>query len=448
MKHLLSLPMAYFERRHVGDIVTRFGSIAAIQQALTTSSVEAIVDGLLAATTFGMMLAYSPRLAALSLGCVALYALLRLVRYGALRAAADGQIVRAARQQSNLLETLRGMQTIKLFSHEAERHARFMKLAVENTNANIRLQRLGLDYQSIALALVTVEAALVLWLAGRHVLDGVFTIGMLLAFVSYKDQFTGRLTRLVDKLIDFRMLRLHVERLSDIVLTPPEIDDRKLPPLSFDGACDDIELRNVSFRYADTEPWVIRNVSFHVRAGESVALVGPSGCGKTTLMKIMLGQMPPTEGEVLVGGVSLATLGVGRYRNRIASVMQDDRLFAGTLAENISFFDLQRDDTWVQACAVTAGIDADIRRMPMRYESFVGDMGTALSGGQKQRILLARALYKRPSILFLDEATSHLDPALERQVASAVSQLPLTRVVVAHRPETIALAGRQIVLNG
>lgn len=446
MEHLLRLPIAFFEKRHMGDIVSRFGAISAIQQTLTTSFLAAMLDGLMATTTLVMMFIYSPPLGFVALGAVSLYGILRLLRYDALRTASEGQIVRLARQQSHFMETIRGIQAIKLFNRQADRKTRFLKMVVDSTNSGIQIQRLNITFQTINSFIMVVEGALILWLGSKSVLDRTFTIGMLLAFIAYKDQFTGRISSLIDKGIEVRMLRIQAERLSDIVLATPEPD---LPqPLFASGIIEpSLELRNVRFRYADGEPWIVDGLSLCVGSGEAVVLVGPSGCGKTTLLKIMLGQLQPVEGEVLIGGIALNQLGLGYYRGLIGGVMQDDRLFAGSLADNICFFDSAPDQEFVEKCAKLARIHADILKMPMGYNTLVGDMGSTLSGGQKQRVFLARALYKRPSILFLDEATSHLDTQLESKITAAIAELQLTRVVIAHRPETIAASGRVISLG-
>ena len=185
-----------------------------------------------------------------------------------------------------------------------------------------------------------------------------------------------------------------------------------------------------------------------MQPGESVAIVGGSGCGKTTLLKLMLGVLQPSRGEITVGGLSLAALGPDKYRALIGAVMQDDQLLAGSLMENISFFDPAADMQRVAGCAHLAAIHEDIMAMPMNYNTLVGDMGSSLSGGQKQRVLLARALYKKPSLLFLDEATSHLDTQRESRINEAIKQLPLTRIMVAHSAATIATAGRVVEMEG
>jgi len=206
-------------------------------------------------------------------------------------------------------------------------------------------------------------------------------------------------------------------------------------------------LKNVSFAYSDAEPDVLRGLSLTIEPGESVAIVGPSGCGKTTLLKLMLGVHAPQTGEIRVGGVPLRQLGLRGWRDMIGTVMQDDQLFAGSIADNISFFDMQADAAWIEQCARIAAVFDEVQAMPMGFHTLIGDMGTSISGGQKQRILLARALYKRPKILFLDEATSALDVDREREVNQAIRGLELTRIIVAHRPETIASASRVIVLH-
>jgi ATP-binding cassette, subfamily B, bacterial CvaB/MchF/RaxB len=445
LRHLMALPLRFFEKRHLGDVLSRFGAVGAIQQTLTTTFVTAVLDGVMAATTIVMMMIYSVKLASVALCTVALYALSRVFRYQGLRRASEGQIVRQSRQQTQLMESVRGIQAIKLFNRESDRVNRYLKLAVDTANAQLQVLRITLAFQASNAALLVVEGGLVLWIGSRNVLDGTFTIGMLVAFVSYKDQFTTRLISLVDRFVELLMLRIQVDRLSDIVLTAPEASGHgglevANGPLS-------IEVRNVSFRYGDGEAWVLRNVNLSIAAGESVALVGPSGCGKTTLLRILLGLLDPDEGEVSLGGVPLRRVGVAGHRSLVGAVMQSDTLFAGSLADNIAFFDPHPDQSRIERCARIAQIDATIREMPMGYHSLVGDMGSALSGGQVQRILLARAIYKNPRILVMDEATSHLDLTVERKLLAHLAEMSITQIMVAHRPETIVNADRVIRLD-
>jgi ATP-binding cassette subfamily B protein RaxB len=444
--HALRLPMDFFEKRHLGDVVSRMGAVQAIQRTLTTSFVEALIDGLMAVATLAMMLLYSVKLTVVTLVAVALYLGLRAVAFRPLRTVTEQQLIASARQQSHLLESIRGMQSVKVAGQEGFRQGTYQNLMVDTVNEDVRLARLGLGFKTAGQLLFGLERIAVIWIGARLAMESVFSVGMLIAYLAYKDQFAQRIAGLIDKWIEFRMLRLHGERLADIVLTPPEED----PASAFDAAPPAntrIEVVGLGFRYAEGEPWVLKDCSFTVEAGEAVAIVGASGCGKTTLVKILLGLLPPTEGTVRVGGHDIRKLGMRNYRAMVAAVMQDDQLFAGSIAENIAFGDNEADAMRVEAAARLASVHDDISAMPMGYHSLIGDMGTTLSGGQKQRVILARALYRKPRLLFLDEATSHLDVERERIVNSAVRRLKLTKVIIAHRPETIASADRVLVMQ-
>jgi ATP-binding cassette, subfamily B, bacterial CvaB/MchF/RaxB len=447
--HLLSLPVQYFERRHLGDVVSRFGTVDTIQQTLTTSFLSAVIDGLMTIVTLGMMFVYSWKLALVALVAMLLYALLRWLWYRPLRRATEEQIVHAAKQQSHFLETVRGVKTIKLFNRQQERRASWLTLFVEQVNAGLHVQKLQLLYQQLNGLLFGLEGIAIIWLGARLVMDGQFTVGVLMAFNAYRMQFDSRVGSLIDKYFEVKMLQLQGERLADIVFAQPEPDaSLRHVPGEGDDLAASIETDQLSFRYVDGEPLVLDGVSLTISPGESVAIAGPSGCGKTTLINVLLGLLAPTGGSVKIGGIEVERLGIERLRTLVGTVLQDDVLFAGSVADNISFFDPQADPRWVAECAQRAAVHADIVAMPMGYNTLVGDMGTVLSGGQKQRVLLARALYKRPKILVLDEATSHLDVQREQQVNAAIASLNMTRLIVAHRPETIASASRVILLSG
>lgn len=447
--HMLRLPGQYFERRHIGDIVSRFGSIDVFQRTLTTSFVEGILDGLMAIATLSMMFIYNTTLAWACVGTMTLYALSRWAWYHPLRMATAEQIAHAARQQSHFLETVRGVKTIKLFQRHEERRASWLTLLVDQMNADVRTQKLQVCCQLLNGLLFGCQNIIVVWFGARLVMEGGLSVGMLTAFISYRGLFATRVGSLIDKLVQLRMLQLHGERLADIVMTEPEAQpSTKRLVVSKEGSLEpSVELREVKFRYASHEPYVLNGVSIRIAAGESVAITGPSGCGKTTLMNIMLGVLAPTAGEVLIGNTSVQTLGVDEVRKMIAAVTQDDILFEGTITDNICFFDAVVDQEWVEECARYAAIHEDIAAMPMGYNTYVGHMGSALSGGQKQRVLLARALYRQPKILFLDEATSHLDIRCEQAVNASIRELQITRIVIAHRPQTIAMNDRLIRLK-
>ncbi len=443
--HALRLPLDYFEKRHLGDITSRMSSVQAIQRTLTTSFVEAIIDGLMAVVTLGMMLLYSWKLALVTLAAVVLYLGIRAIAYRPVRDRTEQQLVAAARQQTHLLESLRGMQSLKLAGHESMRGSTYDNLVNDTVNQEVRLARMGLGFNGASQLVFGIERIAVIWIGALLAMQNVFSVGMLIAYLAYKDQFAGRMGGLIDKWIEFRMLRLHGERLADIVLTEPE--DAEPRPEVAAPVSPRIEVEKLSFRYGEGEPWVLKDCSFTVEAGESLGIIGSSGCGKTTLVKLMLGLLKPTEGLIRVGGLDLHQAGPRNIRSIVGAVMQDDQLFAGSIADNISFFSTAHDQERIEAAARLAAIHDEVAAMPMGYHSLIGDMGSSLSGGQKQRVILARALYRDPKLLFLDEATSHLDVMKERLVNDAVKQLKLTKVIVAHRPETINSADRVLVLD-
>ena len=443
--HLLRLPVAYFERRHLGDIVSRFGAVDEIRRQLTASFFSALIDGLMASVTLAMMFLYSPPLAWLAVGAMVAYTLIRSLWFRPLRLATEQEIVHHASQQSHFLETVRGIKAVKLFQRQNERRSGWLSLVAEQVNASVRTQRLGIAFQTTNGLLFGLVGIAILWLGARQTLDGAMTVGVLMAFKAYKDQFDNRVAGLVEKYFELRMLRLQGERLADIVLTRPEPDAP--PPAGADAAVPAIRLRGLRFRYADSDPWVVDGIDLDIPPGQSVAFVGPSGCGKSTLINLILGVFPPVAGDIQIGDLSLRQGGEA-CRALIGTVMQDDTLFAGSIADNICFFDPAPDRRRIEECARLAHIHDEIAALPMGYGTLVGDMGTVLSGGQKQRIFLARALYKQPRVLILDEATSHLDVDCEQAVNRAIQSLALTRIIVAHRPETILSAERVVVLGG
>jgi ATP-binding cassette subfamily B protein RaxB len=268
---------------------------------------------------------------------------------------------------------------------------------------------------------------------------------MLVAFLAYKDQFSQRVGKSLDTIVRMGTLTVHGERIADIALAEPEEGNVGVAIGSAAMVISpkaSLSARGISFSYGDNEAKVIADFNLDVAPGECVAIAGPSGAGKTTLLKILAGLLRPTAGTVLIDDVPLQAIGMGVYRAQIGCVLQDDRLFAGSVAENIAGFSPSLDLEWVQQVARFAAIHEEILRMPMGYETLVGDMGSSLSGGQMQRVVLARALYRKPRILLLDEATSHLDEDNERAINEAIRRLPISRVIVAHRRSTLEMSDR------
>jgi ATP-binding cassette subfamily B protein RaxB len=455
--HLVRLPVSWFEQRHLGDISSRFGAVNDIQRTLTNVMIEALLDGVMTLAALVMMFLYSPTLSGVVVAAALLYGLVRWASFVPFRNAAAERLVLAGQEHSHFIETLRAMTPLKLFGREQERSARWQSLIVEVMNRDIRTAKMNIGFTVVNTFIFGLENLLVFWLGAKAILasqgpgsgTAVFTVGMLMAFISYKSQFSGRISALINHGIGLKMLDLHNERLADIALTPPEQDTPQgdLPEHDLAHLSPSLELRNVSFRYGEGEPWILKGVNLKIEAGENVAITGSSGCGKTTLLKVMLGLLQPSEGDVLYGGVPVRQLGMTNVRRKVGTVMQEDVLLTGSIADNIAFFDMAPDQQRIEACGQLAQLHNDIVRMPMGYQTLVGELGSGLSGGQKQRLLLARALYKQPAILALDEATSHLDIENEKAVNVVLSEMRLTRIVIAHRPETIASAQRSIIFS-
>ena len=440
-RHLLRLPIAYFEKRHIGDILSRFASIEPIRSALAEGMITATIDGLMAIATLAMIFVYSTQLALVVLAAFLLYVAVRLGLYRLLRIRSLAAIETKAHENSTFIETMRAVQSLKIFNRESERETQWLNRYADVVNANIRLGRTRVAFSAINDALFGLENIVTIYLAARLALSNSLTIGMIFAFMSYKQHFIEKAVQLVEKALDFRILELHLERLADIALSPLEHghDQFLTYARQIEGR---IELRNVSFRYAETEPFVLEDISFIIEPGEFVTVMGPSGGGKTTLIKIMLGLLEPTRGEVLIDGIPLSTMGPRAYREHVGAVMQEDQLLSGSIADNICFFDPSFNQERMIQCAHLAGIHEEIMTMPMTYNSLIGDMGSSLSGGQKQRVMLARALYRQPRILFLDEGTAHLDVDNEKHINDSLKSLEMTRISVAHRPEMSSGADR------
>lgn len=448
--HMLRLPLDWFEKRHIGDLVSRFGSTRPIRDLIADGLVAALVDGSMAVITLAMIFVYSAKLAVIVLVAQALYVAIRLLSFHLLRQREEELIAASAKEQSGFIESARAIQTIKVFGHEAEREAVWQNRYADTIMRSMRLGRLNINFTTTNGLIYGMENIATIFVGAHLAMENQITIGMLYAFMSYKTQFLDKATKLLETVIQYRMLDLHLDRIADIALTDKEkgLEDDRTDPLIPHELKGGVTLKGVTYRYADTEPEVISGIDMDVAPGEFIAITGSSGGGKTTLLKVLLGLFRPSAGEVLFDGIPADQVGPVALRSQIGVVMQDDQLLTGSLAENITFFQAAPDLAWMRQCAAMAGIDEEIMVMPMNYNTLVGNMGTGLSGGQKQRLLLARALYRRPRILIMDEGTSHLDVAKEREVNSHIAALGITRITIAHRPETIAAAGRVLVLEG
>lgn len=448
--HLFRLPIEWFEKRDIGSISAKFEAINVIQQTLTTSAIQALIDLVLVIGTLSVMLLYSPVLSAVAVVAAVLYVVLRFLWFGAFKRAEENTWEANTQEESYFLETVRGVLSLRVNGALPWRESAWSNLNINRRNAELNELKLGMIYNTINVMIISLVSAAVLWFGANSVLSGQFTIGMLIAFLSYQARFSSSISSLIDKYFEYKMLAVYNERLADIVLTDKEqSDDFSLQSNSNVIKVESdilIDFSNITFSYGPSEPLLLSNASFQLMKEEIVALVGPSGCGKSTISKLLLGIYKPTSGCIRFFGDS--NLSIKDRRLRIGSVLQEDQLFSGSVFENITLFTNDIDEDWVVECAQKVGVHNDIEQLNMGYHTLVGEMGASLSGGQKQRILIARALYKKPQLLILDEATSSLDIQTESFVCNSFKAIGLPILMIAHRPETIASADKVLMLCG
>lgn len=441
--HLLRLPLAFFERRKLGDIQSRFDSLDTLRATFTTSVIGLIMDSIMVVGVFVMMLLYGGYLTWIVLCFTTIYIFIRLVTYGNYRQISEECLVREARAASYFMETLYGIATVKIQGMVGIRGAYWLNMKIDAINSGIKLTRMDLLFGGINTFVTACDQVVILWLGAGLVIDNQMTIGMFVAFSSFRGQFSERVTSLTSFLLQLKIMSLHNERIADIALHEKEEKKHEIEIVAHMGPIS-LETNDLSYRYDSQSAPIFSALSLSVAPGESVAITGASGAGKTTLMKVLCGLFEPDSGRVLINGIDIRQMGINNYHRMIACVMQDDRLFSGSIRENICGFAEEMDEEWMVECARASHIHDVIMNMPMGYETLIGELGKGLSGGQKQRIFIARALYRKPGILFMDEATSALDSESEHFVNVAIKNMNITRVIIAHRETTLKTVDRVI----
>ncbi|HDH7154887.1 TPA: peptidase domain-containing ABC transporter [Escherichia coli] len=441
--HLLRLPLAFFERRKLGDIQSRFDSLDTLRATFTTSVIGFIMDSIMVVGVCVMMLLYGGYLTWIVLCFTTIYIFIRLVTYGNYRQISEECLVREARAASYFMETLYGIATVKIQGMVGIRGAHWLNMKIDAINSGIKLTRMDLLFGGINTFVTACDQIVILWLEAGLVIDNQMTIGMFVAFSSFRGQFSERVASLTSFLLQLRIMSLHNERIADIALHEKEEKKPEIEIVADMGPIS-LETNGLSYRYDSQSAPIFSALSLSVAPGESVAITGASGAGKTTLMKVLCGLFEPDSGRVLINGIDIRQIGINNYHRMIACVMQDDRLFSGSIRENICGFAEEMDEEWMVECARASHIHDVIMNMPMGYETLIGELGEGLSGGQKQRIFIARALYRKPGILFMDEATSALDSESEHFVNVAIKNMNITRVIIAHRETTLRTVDRVI----
>lgn len=444
--HLLRLPLEFFEKRQVGDISSRFNSLSTIQKTLTSSIVSTIIDTIMTFCLIVMMILYGGWLFWVVLGFSILYLLLRIVTYWTYRQISEEQIIKGAKAQSHFMETLYGIATLKSLGITQKREEQWMSLNADSFNTGIKITKLDMLFGGIHTFISTLEQISILWIGASLVIDNTMTLGMFVAFNSYRGSFSSRVGNLINIFFSLKILSLHRERIADIALNEVE-EEKSLHSTLKNINGGKFSIEDLSYQYDQFSKKIFSSLNLDIQSGESVAIVAPSGFGKTTLLKLMAGFLKPTSGKIYFNHMDINQIGLNSYRKYIACVLQDDKFFSGSILENIVSFESDYDLEFAIECAKIANIHDEIMAMPMNYETLLGELGNSLSGGQKQRLFIARALYKKPRVLFMDEATSHLDENNEKLINEAISKLNMTRIIIAHRQSTIMSADRVIDLE-
>jgi len=441
-RKMLSLTYSFFQARTPGDILVKFSSIEQMQKTLTTKALAALFDGVASIITVIILLIYSTKLLLVSILFVVTYAGLRVGFYTAFREANLKLILARTKQENLFVESLRAISTIKTNNQEASQASRYANATALVTNGNYIVENMQSGFSGFQALILGLQRTAVLWIGTEMCLQGYVSVGLLAAFASYTNQLSTRIGNLVDFRVDLFMFRMQSERLADIVLAPSERSSNLGElNLSEDSS---LRFKNASFRYSARDPWILRNTTLRVASGECVAIVGPSGCGKSTVAGLIIGLLDLTDGNIVIGGTDITRIGKKALRSRIGSVLQTDTLLDGSVYENITFFEPGFQREAVEKAAKLACIYDEICCFPMGFNTPIVNGGAGLSSGQQQRILIARALYRSPDILIMDEATSNLDVDLERSISECIEHLKMTRIIIAHRPETIARCDRVI----
>ena len=443
--HLIRLPWSYFQHRQLGEISSRFSALKPIKEFLLVALTTTVVDVVVLLGACALMAMYSTTLLLVVISACTCYALVQVVFYPFLRNATAERLVLSAKEHAFFLESIRSALTIKMSGSLSFRSNQWTNMVVDVQNRDTATQKIQI-FASAANALIFgVEGMLVLYLAGRSIINSEMSIGMLVAFMGFKSHFTSRLSRVIDIAIQWQMQSVHCDRFADIALHKAEDLHSSHRPIQRSPL--KVELINVSFKHNERSAWILKDINLTILPGESLAIVGRSGSGKSTLAKIILGLLEPDEGEVLINGVNLKELGTSHLRTVTGTVLQEDQVLSGTIADNIAGF--ESDSCMIKArnAAKLANLSNIINRLPLGFQTVISGSCSTLSTGQKQRLFLARALYKSPGLLVLDEATNNLDLHSEQHVISAIKSLPLTLITIAHRRESLAMAERCLHLD-
>jgi ATP-binding cassette, subfamily B, bacterial len=444
-EHLLKLPLRFFQQRSSGDILARVASNTTIRDLISNELVSTILDGSMVMIYLFILLSQSLVFGTIALAIGLLQIILLIATHGPVRRLARRELDAIGGSQGYVTEMLTGIATLKAAGAEQKAFQRWSNLFLKQLNISVHLNYTVSIIGSFISILNTLAPLALLWVGTNEILNGTMQIGTMLALSALAEEFLVPLTSLASSGQLLQVARSHIERLGDVIEAEPEQNAQNVQqPPRLTGQ---IMLKQVSFQYDIDAPDVLKDINVYIRSGQKVAIVGRTGSGKSTLGKLLLGLCLPTKGEVLYDNIPLCTLDFQSVRAQLGAVMQDTRIFSGSIRQNITFNHPDITMEQIIKAAQAAALHNDILQMPMRYETFISEGGSALSGGQRQRLALACALAHEPAILLLDEATSALDVVTERIIEQNLRSLQCTQIIIAHRLSTIRTADCILVLD-
>lgn len=443
-RHMLRLPLTWFEKRGVGTVTARFNSLDNIRTVLTDNVLMTIVDSLVAVVMIAVLLYYEWRLALLTLAFAGLSVGVTLWMYRRYAVAAAESVVADAEENRALVEAVTAMPAVKMFGQELRQLYGFRRTVMSSTNRMLDMMRVKTWHSSIESVLSALADVAVVVTSAYLVLSGSISLGLMFGFYAYRQILTGKLQSLSASYFQFRVLSVYTANVADVLLSPPEEDNQQ--PLAV-GSRPALVFKDVSFTYDEADEPTLAGFNLQVRPGEIVGVTGRSGGGKSTLIKLLTGSLTPQQGTIQLGAATIVGASPKQVREHMAVVLQSDHLFTGTLLENVTMFDPHPDMARVNEAIEDAALAEDLSKMPAGLKTYILGHAPTLSGGQRQRIMLARAFYKNADILVLDEATSALDVTNEIHVCEAIRRKGLTTLIVAHRQETLARCDRVVTLQ-
>ena len=449
IRHTFSLPLSYFDSRHVGDIISRIQENHKIQNFITGQSLGVLLDLMSVFVYATLMFIYSWKLALVTLISIPPFLILTFVSTPFLKKMSREVFNTSNEENSYLIEALNGVRTVKSMSVERSVRWSWEERLNKAIKQSYRGQILGIKIQAISSTINTISSTALIWIGASLVISGEFTIGQLFAFNMLSTNVISPFQRLAGLWNNIQEIGIAVERLCDVIESKPE-EGRDSNRQNMDKLQGYVKFNNVTFRYhQDAKTNILENINFEVEPGQTVALVGRSGSGKTTLAKLILGLYQPTTGSISIDGKDLSTIALHSLRSQVGVVDQDTFLFSGTVKHNIALAKPGAKQAEIQRAAELAGASEFIDKMPMRYDTEIGEGGSMLSGGQRQRLAIARALLTNPRLLIFDEATSSLDTESERIIQDNLEKIRHNRstIIIAHRLSTIQKADLILVLD-